>query len=95
MGEIDNDETSTLIEGSDDGSGETFDASVLGGSSEDGNGSENDNNGGIIGSAPDEGRKRDLYHCRSGVCGRTVVTHPMISYKNTTPPRPCPFPLGG
>ena len=84
VGETDDDEPSTSIEVSDDGSGATFDASAPGGSSEDGDGG--DGNDGGSGSAPDEGRRGASYRCRSGVCGRTVAAHPILAHKTTTPP---------
>ena len=65
----------------------TFNASALGGSAEDGDGenSDNGNNAGS-GSVPDEGGRGASYCCMSGVCGRKVVAHPILTHKNTTPP---------
>ena len=50
----------------------TFDASVPGGSLEDGNGDGGDDGG--SGRAPDEGRRGALYRCGSGVCGRKFAS---------------------
>ena len=81
MGETDDDEPSTSIEGSDDGGGATLDASAPGGSSEDGDGDDGDDggSGGGIGSASDEGRRGASYRCGSGVCVRTVAAHPILA----------------
>ena len=87
MGESDYNEPSMSIEGLDDKSVATVDASAPGVSPEDGdcNNSDNGNNAGS-GSAPDKGRRGASYRYVSGVYGQTVVAHPIITQKYKTPP---------